>query len=606
MARNDIQLNPLERVVAALAPKWGFRRLRDKTALALAGGYHGASLSRAAMRGWKPANGEADDVSLSDLPALRANARDLVRNAPLACGAINTMVTNVVGTGLSLQPAIDAAYLGLSDDQAVAWQETAKREFRLWCESPDCDTTRAQDFYGLQSLAFRSALESGDVFALTPEIPRDGPYHLTVQLIEADRVCNPNWKTDTETLRGGVELSGLGEAVAVHIANHHPQATVNRKAMVWERRPVRGAGGRLNVIHLFERRRPGQTRGIPVLAPVIEPLKQLGRYTDAELQAAVVSGAFAVFLKMDPDAFAEIFDNDGQGNYLKSATSWDGSLDRLNSLDGPGKAVNLLPGESVESVNPGRPNAEFDPFVQAIIRQVGVALEVPFEVLIKHFTASYSAARAALLDAWRFFRGRRDWMATHFCAPLYRLWMDEAVAIGRLPAPGYFADPLVRKAYQGAVWIGDGPGSIDPQREVEAARARVELGISTRSAESILHDGVDWEVKHRQLVKEEAARKSDGLRADDPAPQAAQPAQPEPPARGDEALAAAISGMSAAMAAGLSADRPAPPAPVVNITQAATPSRVMVPVRDPETGMIVAVHPVDRLMENEDGQDDED
>ncbi len=43
--------------------------------------------------------------------------------------------------------------------------------------------------------------------------------------------------------------------------------------------------------------RPGQRRGVPVLAPVIEALKQLGRYTDAELVAAVVSGLFTVFVK---------------------------------------------------------------------------------------------------------------------------------------------------------------------------------------------------------------------------------------------------------------------------------------------------------------------
>ncbi len=605
MGRKDIALNPLERAVAAVSPKWGFRRLREKTALALAEGYHGASLSRAAMRGWRPANGEADDVSLADLPALRTNARDLVRNAPLAGGAINTMVTNVVGTGLSMQPAIDAKILGLSADDAAAWQETTRREFRLWCESTDCDASRVQDFYGLQSLAFRSALESGDVFALTPEIDRGGPYHLAIQLIEADRVCNPAWSADTDTLRAGVVITPLGEPVAVHICNRHPDSHGFRaKSPSWERRDMRGAGGRVNVIHLFDRRRPGQTRGIPVLAPVIEPLKQLGRYTDAELQAAVVSGAFSVFLKMDPDAFDGLFDDGGQKNYLGNAAAWDGTLGSSSTMDGPGKAVNLLPGEDVVSVNPGRPNSEFDPFVQAIIRQVGVALEVPFEVLIKHFTASYSAARAALLDAWRFFRGRRDWLATNFCAPIYRLWMDEAVATGRLYAPGYFADPLLRKAWQSAVWIGDGPGSIDPMKEVDAARERVALGISTRAAESILHDGVDWEVKHAQLVKEETARKGDGLGAT--TGQASPPTPAEPPARQEDTLAAALGGMSAALVGIASADRAPASAPSFHYTQAAPRPVVRVPVRDPETGMIIALHEVDRLDDDGDEDGDED
>ena len=53
------------------------------------------------------------------------------------------------------------------------------------------------------------------------------------------------------------------------------------------------------MIHLFKTLRPGQSRGVPYLAPVIEPLKQLGRYTEAEIMAAVISGMFTVFVKSE-------------------------------------------------------------------------------------------------------------------------------------------------------------------------------------------------------------------------------------------------------------------------------------------------------------------
>lgn len=520
-------LNRIERAIASVAPAWGLRRLRHKTALALAGGYHGASKSRSALRDWNPIATDADDDTVGDLAALRARSRDLVRNAPLAGGALNTIVTNVVGTGLSLQSRIDAFALGLDEAAAEAWQAKAEREFRLWAESPDCDITRTQNFYGLQSLAFRAALESGDVFGLMPSVARPGnPYTLAVQLVEADRVCNPHFKPDTDALIDGVELDALGAPVRYHIANRHPGNVRRLKGMKWSAVGAFGAQtGRRNVIHLFDRRRPGQTRGVPILAPVVEPLKQLGRYTDAELQAAVISGAFAVFVKMDPEAFGSLFEGEAGDTIVKSAAKWDGSLDNA-SLDGPGKAINLLPGESVESTNPGRPNSEFDPFCQAIIRQIGAALEVPFEVLIKHFTASYSAARAALLDAWRFFRGRRDWLATYFCQAIYETWLDEAIATGRLSAPGYFAEPAIRKAYAGAQWVGDGPGSIDPLKEVAAAGERIALGISTIAAESILHDGNDWEPKHRQRSREVLMRRAAGLEG---APVAASADQPDAP-----------------------------------------------------------------------------
>jgi lambda family phage portal protein len=520
VARKKPETNLLDRAIEAVSPAWAKTRMRDRMALAVAGGYFsGGRGRRPALANWNPGTSDADGDISPDLVDLRAYSRDLARTSALAGGAISTVVTNVVGTGLACQPTPDADFLGLSADEAKAWAAAVSREWRLWAESTDCDITRTQNFYGLQSLAFRSALESGDVFAI-PTMGGTGPYRLALQLIEADRVCNPDWKADGERLVQGVEFDANGAPAVYHVANRHP-GTRNRAGMKWTSLPAFGATSRRrNVLHLFDRRRPGQTRGVPYLASVIEPLKQLTRYSDAEISAAVISAAFAVFVKMDAEAFGSLFDATDAKQYISGATKWDGSVP-VASMDAPGKAVNLLPGESVEAPALGRPNAQFDPFVQAVLRQIGVGLELPFEVLVKHFTASYSAARAALLDAWRFFRGRRDWLMTVLCQPVYELWLEEAVANGRVRAPGFFADPAWRRAWCAAVWTGDGPGSIDPMKEVGAARERIAAGISTIAAESILHDGVDWETKHRQRVAESAARRDAGL---EEAPAAAMPA----------------------------------------------------------------------------------
>jgi len=513
----------VDRIIEVVSPQWGYQRQVAREKMAFVGAWKGASRARAALAGWNPVQGtSADEDNRQDLPTLRARSRDLLRSSPLAVGAVGTVVSNVVGTGLSVDPKPDYKRLGITEEEAEAWEEQAESEFLLWAESTDCDITRTQNFYGLQALAFRAAMESGDVFALTPNIRRPGAvYGTVVQLLEADRVCNPGLAQDTKEIQSGIERDGYGAPIACHIASDYPVGLMTQRAnLTWTRVPFFGGrSGRRSVLHLFDRLRPGQGRGVPYLAPVIEPLKQLDRYADAELQAAVVSGAFAVFVKMDPTAFGDLF---GDGDeYLTAAKSWDGGLP-TGSLAGPGNAVNLLPGESIESVNPGRPNAQFDPFVQAVLRQVGVGLGLPFEVLIKHFTASYTAARAALLDAWRFFRGRRDWLATNFCQPLYEVWLDEAVSSGRISAPGYFADPAIRRAWSKAAWIGDGPGSVDPVKEVLAAKERVALGISTRETESIMYDGQCWDEKHRQLAKEKSARDEVGLT------ESAAPAVPEP------------------------------------------------------------------------------
>lgn len=508
------QLNIIDRIVAMVNPVAGVKRVHARAALALSGAYSGASKSRPTLAGWTVKSGDADADLLWDIDTLRARSRDLLRNSPIAAGAIHTTVANVVGTGLSLQSRIDGRALGLSDAAASAWQETTEREWRLWAESTGADLGRRQNIYGLQDLALRSMLESGDVIAVLTRAERpDSPYQLAVQLIEADRLSNSNHASDTPQLTAGVEMDRHGAPLAYHISRTHPGA-LGVTVRQWDRILAYGDHtGRRNVLHLYRITRPGQVRGVPMLAPVIEHIKQLARYTEAEIAAAVVSGAFSVFVKMDPEAFSQIFDGEAQQTYLQERPSrWDGQLK-------PGAAVNLLPGEEIDSANPGRPNTAFDPFVQAVLRQVGVALEIPFEVLIKHFTSSYSASRAALLDFWRFVRCRRDWMATHFCQPIYEAFLAEAIALGRIQAPGWFTDPAVRRAYAAAQWIGDGPGAIDPAKEVAAAEKRVELGISTLAAESVLHDGGDWEDKHRQRIKETAARRE----LEPPAP----PNQPE-------------------------------------------------------------------------------
>jgi lambda family phage portal protein len=515
-----IQQNALDKAIAYVAPKLAAQRLAARAQLALAGGYTGARIDRAALNRYMPGAGSPTTDIIRDLPMLRSRSRDQMRNAPVALGALNTMVSHVVGTGLTYTPAIDAKFLGLSDEEAEQWGEDTKRRFTEWAISPDCDLARRLNFYSIQELTFRSMLESGDVFVVTPRIARSGKAaKLALQIIEADLVLNKDRTPNTATLIDGVELSPTtGEAINYHIANSHP-ADSNKK-LEWKVVAARGnSSGRLNVIHLFKQIRPGQVRGVPVIAPIIEPLKQLQRYTDAELNAAVISGLFSVFVKMDPDAFDTLFDEDAKTALVDNASNWSGEMES-------GKAINLLPGESIESSNPGRPNAQFDPFWQAIVRQIGMALELPFEVLTMHFQSSYSAARAALLMAWKMFRSRRDFLSTYFCQPVFELWLTDEIAKGTINAPGFFADDVVRAAWCGAIWTGDGPGSIDPSKEVDAAQKRVDLGISTKQAESILHDGVDWEAKHEQRVKEINAEKRDGIYI----PPAGSPAQPLTPA----------------------------------------------------------------------------
>lgn len=501
---SGIQQNLLDRVVSYFSPELGAKRLQMRATIGALDSYAGASMVSRAMRGWATTRGSADADLINSLPKLRERSRDLVRNAPLAGGAINTTVTSVVGTGLTMQSQVDADFLGMSEEQADEWQRTTEREWRLWAESTDCDITRTQDFAGLQDLVMRSALESGDCFTLLPFVPLKGAtYELRVQVVEADRVASKDYAPPTAELAMGIKRDKFGAPIEYHILRSHPGSYIGG-TWEWDIVPAFGGRtGRRNVLHHYRKLRPGQSRGIPYLAPVIDTLKQLDRYTEAEITAAVVSGLFAVFIK-SPSGVG-INPVGGIGTET-GATQTDDDLKLV-----PGMVADLAPGEEIQSTTPGRPNAAFDPFFQAIVRQIGVALEIPFEILIKHFQASYSASRAAMVEAWKFFEGRRTWLVQSFCQPIYEAWMEEAVATGRVTAPGFFDDPAIRKAYCSTRWAGDAMPQIDPVKEVEAARLRVELGISDRSTETAGLQGGDWETTHRQQVREAKMRKEGGL-----------------------------------------------------------------------------------------------
>lgn len=169
-------------------------------------------------------------------------------------------------------------------------------------------------------------------------------------------------------------------------------------------------------------------------------------------------------------------------------------------------------GESIETANPGRPNQAFEPFVQAIVKQVGAALQVPYELLIKHFSSSYSASRAALLEAWKAFKTRRAWFADNFCQPIYEEWLHEAVLTGAVNAPGFLEDEEIRTAYCQAAWNGPQPGQLDPVKETQAAVARVEAGFSTRTKEAAEMTGTDFEQNAMIAKRENALILESGLK----------------------------------------------------------------------------------------------
>lgn len=507
--------NLIDRALRAVAPSLYARRMRSRVlGDLLASGYHGAE-DRRSLKDWKAAAGSADAQTLDQLPTLRSRSRDLRRNAPYAAGAIHQNVTNIVGGGIKVRPSIDRGALGLSEEEARRWEDHVKTLFRSWAESESADVTRTDDFYGLQGLACRSVLESGDLLVIRrmQEDPgRNDVLGLELQFVEADRVSNPHGRMNEENLTAGVETNEKGAPVAYHVKDEHPGDVLGFGGLgtqSWTRVPAFGSrsGDRLSFL-LYERLRPNQTRGVPYLAPVIEPLKQLDRYSEAELDATVIASMYTVFTKLEQQQWPG---EDAELGLPGEPEGEEGAADPGEIALGKGTIVDLAPGEDIEIADPERPNDDFSPFEEAIIRQVGVALEIPFEVLRQHYQSSYSAARAALQQAWQAFSRRRIWLTRRFCQRVYEWALWEMVARGLVEAPGFFEDPVLRRAWARAAWTGPAKPVIREDRQVEAAALRVQEGFSTREDETAALTGGDFRRNVEKRAEEREQMRAAGL-----------------------------------------------------------------------------------------------
>ena len=478
-------------------------------------GEAGASHVKKAVKAFNaPSGSPREDIDFNNY-TLRQRARMLYMAAPIATSAIKTNRTNVVGVGLRLKSRIDREVLGMTPEQAEEWQKTTEREFALWAENKRaCDATGMNNFYGMQQLALTSWLLSGDCIGLLKQYKtsRLMPYALRIHLIESDRIATPtengiglpayyttgkNQKTGN-AIYDGVEVDGNGMVVAYHIRSTYPYE-IGTEATKWTRvLAYQEHTGLPNVLHVIESERPDQYRGVTYLAQVIEPLLQLRRYTESELMAAVVESFFTAFIKTEAPTDEMPFNQTQPDEPHEQRAPKDPNEYSM----GPGQVNIMEPGEDVVFADPKRPAGGFDAFVKSISGQIGAALEIPSDLLLKAFNASYSASRAALLEAWKAFKMRREWLADDFCKPAYEVWMSEAVARGRIYAPGFFDNPTIRAAYLGSEWLGPSQGQLDPVKEITAEILACGEGFSTHEQSTIRLNGGQWDKNADQLKRE--------------------------------------------------------------------------------------------------------
>ncbi|HYN39672.1 MAG TPA: phage portal protein [Rhodospirillales bacterium] len=448
-------MNFLDRAIGFVRPASALRRARQRAAIAmLTRSYEGARTGRR-TEGWTVAGTSANAEIDGALPRLRDRTRDLVRNNPYAAKAVQAVVSNLVGTGIL--PRARSGDAGVNEQADRLWTRFAE----------GCDADGLTDFSGLQALIVRAMVESGECLLRFRErrIADGLAVPLQLQLLEPDHLDT----SKTGDLPGGgfvvqgVEFDALGRRRAYWLFPVHPgEVAMFRRASLTSQ-PVPAA----SVLHLFDRLRPGQVRGVPWFAPVILKLRDLDEYDDAELVRKKIEACFAAFVTGADDE-----------ETLGSASS-DADGRRVESFE-PGMIEYLAPGKDVKFATPSHAGG-YGEYMRVQLHAIAAGVGLTYELLTGDLSqVNYSSIRAGLLE----FRRRMEalqWqlLVPGLCRPAWQRFVNMAQAVGLLPEGVIEAE-----------WTAPRFEAVDPLKDIQADILAVRGGLMTLK-EAIARQGYD-------------------------------------------------------------------------------------------------------------------
>jgi lambda family phage portal protein len=447
---------------------------------------------------WTPRLQSADREIIPARGGVVGRARDLVRNDPVAASAVQRRKNAAVGAGWRLSSKPLARALGISFQAARKLGQEIEAEWEQYANGHSflSDAERKLIFGGQLRVASTHLQQDGEYLGVV-EYAHDEPtrYRTRLRLVDPDRLSNPNGRPDSDLLRGGVEFNANGVPIRYHIRERHPaDLGLSGSAAVWRAwdrysTPL----GRPQVLHGFDAERAGQTRGVSRFAASLKSFRALSRFTDATLQAATANALMLGFIKSSsgPEAVSESF---SAQDLSRHETSREEFYSR-NPVEIAGVRMPVFPlGDEVTFATASKDVTSFDSFVRAILRIIAASLGVTYEELAMDFSqTNYSSARAAFLIAWAETQAFMGVLRAGLVQPFYVAFLEEAFDSGYIvPPPGApdFYDAI--DAYAKARWIGPGRGYVDPTKEILAAAARIEAGVSTLEDECA-DQGKDWE-----------------------------------------------------------------------------------------------------------------
>lgn len=497
---------------------------------AIGGAFEGAKRLDRDLAMWSPALRSADVDLLPEKSTLDARTRDIARNDGYIQSGIDINRDGIVGSAYLVNSKPAYKVLGLDDKWAEEFQEEAEEKFTLYAESPNnwIDAARLNTLTELVRLAVGVHSFGGEILASAEWIREPNrSYNTAIQMIDTDRLSNPNGEMDTQYLRAGVERNRYGAPEAYHVLMAHPSDyTLGDNSYRWKRVPIRKPWGRIQMIHIYEQLRPDQSRGVSAMVAALKEMKITKKFRDVVLQNAVVNATYAASIESDlpSDVVMQQMGGGNIGkdaieayasNYLGAIAKYAGNSRNMH-IDGV-KIPHFFPGTRLQLRPAGQPGGVGTEFETSLLRYIAAALGLSYEELSRDFSkTNYSSARAAMNTTWKHLQAKKKVVADKFASHVYRLWMEEALNKGRLTtAPKnavamWYENSEYADAFSACEWIGASRGQIDELKETQAAVLRLKYNLSTKEDE-LARLGKDWRKVALQRKREIAMDEEYGL-----------------------------------------------------------------------------------------------
>jgi lambda family phage portal protein len=474
-------------VIATVAPRaastmlvWQdhYRSLRQSTVERRK--YDAAQRTRL-TKNWNATFGSADRELIWDLHTLRNRSRDLLRNNPYAVAGVRNLVAYLVGTGIRARV----------QHPNKAFARKAQKAFD--------DIARELKLYQKQKIMVRSMIEGGDCFAFWRE---DGKVpDARLDILEGE-YCDHTQTRETDNGARwvlGVKFDKAGKRVGYAMFTSHPGDVLSMFAGQGLAVPNLLANNVVEVPaeyidHLAEEVRPGQTRGVPWLAPVAIKLRDIEDMALSIRTKKRIQACLAVFRV--PGA-----DDDTQALGERKAAS--ANRPQEDSLR-PGMIVTGAPGEEIKTVNPSA-DGDSDTFYRQEMTSVAAGLGIPAHLMTGDVSqANYTSLRA---DIVALYQRLDDWQQNTIVPDLCDPWFN------RIMRRLYMASGDKRFLECRAMHTPPDRPWVDPYKDGLAEIMLTRAGFKD-FAQGCAQRGVDWRDQIDQIAEINAALDAAGIALD--------------------------------------------------------------------------------------------